>query len=464
MNLLIVEDDTGLHAQYKWGITGFNIAFAIDRKSALAAIRKKQPDVVLLDLGLPPDEDNATEGLAVLNDISSQLPNTKVVVLTGSEQHEHALQAAALGAYDYLQKGVSTEELQFSLDRAGKMQQLEMENRNLRESKTANTQLIGNSTSMNKALKMLARIAPMPMTTLLSGESGTGKEMFAMTIHDMSTRKGHFVAINCASIPGDLLESELFGHEKGAFTGAHRRKIGKVEQAAGGTLFLDEIGDMPMELQSKMLRFLQERKIERVGGNETIPVDVRVVCATHRNLKEMTIDARFREDLYFRLAEYTLNIPALRERDDDVWLLSEYLLAAYRQEFTMIDSSTAKGFSRDALTAMLEHDWPGNVRELQNRIKGALVNCDSALINSDDLGLVMKRGDILIPDSWFSEDCEARQVTLDEIRKSAESKALYRAYRQANGNISNAAKLLDITRPTFYTLLEKFDMRIKQEG
>jgi two-component system NtrC family response regulator len=464
MNLLIVEDDTGLHAQYKWGITGFNMTFSVDRKSALTAIRQQQPDVVLLDLGLPPDEDNASEGLAVLNDISSQLPNTKVVVLTGSEQHEHALQAAALGAYDYLQKGVSTEEIQFSLDRAGKMQQLEMENRNLREAKTANTQLIGNSISMNKALKMLARIAPMPMTTLLSGESGTGKEMFAMTIHDMSMRKGNFIAINCASIPGELLESELFGHEKGAFTGAHRRKIGKVEQAAGGTLFLDEIGDMPMDLQSKMLRFLQERKIERVGGSETIPVDVRVVCATHRNLKEMTQNASFREDLYFRLAEYTLNIPALRERDDDVWLLSEYLLATYRQEFTMIDAGTAKGFSRDALTAMLEHDWPGNVRELQNRIKGALVNCDSALINSDDLGLVMKKGDILIPESWFNEESEDDHITLEEIRKSAESKALYRAYRQANGNISNAAKLLNITRPTFYTLLEKFDMRIKQEG
>jgi two-component system NtrC family response regulator len=464
MNLLIVEDDTGLHAQYKWGITGFNMAFSVDRKSALSAIRQQQPDVVLLDLGLPPDEDNASEGLAVLNDISSQLPNTKVVVLTGSEQHEHALQAAALGAYDYLQKGVSTEELQFSLDRAGKMQQLERENRNLREAKTTNSRLIGNSTSMNKALKTLARIAPMPMTTLLSGESGTGKEMFAMTIHDMSMRKGNFVAINCASIPGELLESELFGHEKGSFTGAHRRKIGKVEQSAGGTLFLDEIGDMPMDLQSKMLRFLQERKIERVGGSETIPVDVRVVCATHRNLKEMTKDASFREDLYFRLAEYTLNIPALRERDDDVWLLSEYLLATYRQEFTMIDAVTAKGFSRDALTAMLEHDWPGNVRELQNRVKGALVNCDSVLINSDDLGLVMKKGDILIPESWFNEDGESEHVTLDEIRKSAESKALYLAYRKAKGNISNAAKLLDITRPTFYTLLEKFNMRIKQEG
>lgn len=463
MNLLIVEDDTGLHAQYKWGITGFDIEFAVDRKSALASIKKQQPDVVLLDLGLPPDEDNASEGLSVLSCISSQLPGTKVVVVTGSEQHEHALQAAALGAYDYLQKGVSMEDLQFSLERASRMQQLEMENRSLREEKTANTQLIGNSPSMNKALKMLARIAPMPMTTLLSGESGTGKEMFAMAIHEMSLRKGKFVAINCASIPGELLESELFGHEKGAFTGAHRRKIGKVEQSEGGTLFLDEIGDMPMDLQSKMLRFLQERKIERVGGSDTINVDVRVVCATHRNLKEMTQPGGgFREDLYFRLAEYTLNIPALRERDNDVWILAEYLLAAYRQELPMIESGAAKGFSREALTAMLEHDWPGNVRELQNRIKGALVNCDNALINSDDLGLIMQKGDILIPEIWFSEEVDNEEATLDEIRKEAESKALYRAYRKADGNISHAAKLLGITRPTFYTLLDKFDMRVKE--
>ncbi len=467
-NLLIIEDDVGLHSQYKWALEGYNIAYATDRSSALEEIKKQIPDIVLLDLGLPPDADNASEGLAVLSDITSSLPATKVVILTGSEQHEHALKAIELGACDFQQKGISMDELKIALERASTLQRLEAENVRLREAKYTGSALLGSSPKMISAIKTLSKIAPMPVSTLLSGESGTGKELFAKTIHDLSNRSGKFIAINCASIPKDLLESELFGHEKGAFTGAHRRKIGKVEQADGGTLFLDEIGDMPLELQSKMLRFLQEREIERVGGSGAVAVDVRVICATHCNLDKMKTQGTFREDLYFRLAEFTLKIPALRDREQDVLLLATYCLESFRQELPLESKDKATGFGQDAVTAMLEYNWPGNVRELQNRVKGALIVCDSSLISSEDLQLPLRDGAIMVPKSWIVSDEDDNDNdndnslrTLAEVREEAESNALYKAYLKSDGCISHAADLLGITRPTFYSLATKYNLRCR---
>jgi two-component system NtrC family response regulator len=462
IDLLIVEDDQGLQKQYRWGFDEnfFSLRFADDRETAVNAINEKAPDVVLLDLGLPPDPDNASEGLEVLSQIMSKLPATKVIVVTGSEQRDHALKAVSLGAYDFFQKGEDLEVIEHAVKRASSMRILESELHNLRGKQSeTNTLIIGNSDSMQKALKLLSRVAPTNVNTLLSGESGTGKELFAKTIHNMSNRKGQFVAVNCASIPGEILESELFGHEKGSFTGAHKKRMGRVEQAEGGTLFLDEVGDMPLGLQAKILRFLQEKEIQRVGGNDTLKVDVRVICATHQDLTGMSKKGGFREDLYFRLSEYTLNIPPLRDRDQDVILLAKSLLNTYRQDLFMEQQNLAAGFSHDAYCALLEHTWPGNVRELQNTIKRAMINCETALINAEDLGLPYTPEGIMPPKSWFEDGDEQKNLTLDEARREADSIAVFRAYRAAGGNITDASKILDITRHTFYAIVDKCGMR-----
>lgn len=457
MKLLIVEDDTGLHAQYKWSIKDFEIFYAFDKKSAIEQIKNNNPEVILLDLGLPPDADNATEGLAILDFVMTHCPGTKVVILTGSEQHEHALKAIELGACDFQQKGIDNELLNVALKRASKLQQLEFEVRKLKENVYEGSSLIGTSRLMQVATREMTKIAPVPVSTLLSGESGTGKELFAKTMHSLSGRKGEFVAINCASIPGELLESELFGHEKGAFTGAHKKKIGKVEQADGGTLFLDEIGDMPMELQSKMLRFLQEREIERVGSTKPIKVDVRVLCATHQDIKSMQTKGTFRSDLYFRLAEFTLKIPALREREHDVVDLANFYLSTYRNELNMTHSHKARAFGRDSISAMLAYDWPGNVRELQNLVKTAIVICETDLISPADLDLTLQKGMMLLP----QHDDDGHIQTLSEVRLEAESKAIFRAYKKSGRNVSVAAKILSISRPTFYSMAAKSGLIIK---
>lgn len=437
--LLVIEDDIGIQKQLKWSLPDYELVFAQDRTSALTQLRRYEPGVVTLDLGLPPDPANATEGLACLSEILSIQPNCKVIVITGSNDNEHALKAVALGAYDYYQKPINIDVLNVILARAFKLSQLETENQALKAAGMTSSDIIGNSDAIMRACRTVEKIAPTEITTLLLGESGTGKEVFARAIHRQSPRVNKpFVAINCASIPENLLESELFGYEKGAFTGANKTTLGKIECANGGTLLLDEIGDMPLSLQAKMLRFLQERVIERVGGRQEIEVDVRVICATHRNLAEMVVEQTFREDLYYRVSEITLAIPPLRQRGHDIIVIAKALLTKFNLEF----NCHVQGFSDCAMQAMLQHSWPGNIRELQNKLKSAVILADSKLITADDLGL--------------SSIEMVKTSTLRKVREQAETQAIRQAYTLANGNLSKTSDLLGITRPTLYALIDKY--------
>lgn len=439
--LLVVDDDLGIQKQLKWALSGMDVVFAADRPSAITQLRRHEPSVVTLDLGLPPDPANASEGLLALKEILTLAPGTKVIVVTGNDDKENALKAIALGAYDYYQKPIDTDTINLIIQRALNLASLEKENMMLARANTAMGRIIGNSASIQVASRKAEKIAQTDISTLLLGESGTGKEVFARSIHEHSLRKNKpFVAINCASIPENLLESELFGYEKGAFTGANKTTLGKIETAQGGTLFLDEIGDMPLGLQAKMLRFLQERVIERVGGRSEIAVDVRVVCATHRDLQAMVAEDSFREDLYYRIGEISIFIPPLRDRDDDVILLAKTFLNQYREEY----SAKVKGFSDDAIQAMLAYKWPGNIRELQNKLKSAVVLAEGQLIQADELSLSQV------------DELEQRVFNLREVREIAESKAIRHAYHQAEQNISKAADLLGVTRPTLYSLIDKY--------
>lgn len=440
--LLAIDDDLGIQKQLKWSLTDYELVFADDRPSAMQQIRRFDPAVVTLDLGLPPDPTNASEGLACLAEILQYKPECKVIVITGSTDTEHALQAIGLGAYDFYQKPVDVDVLNVIVSRAFKLAQLEAENKALKQASYKQQDIIGTSEAISKASRMVEKIAPTEITTLLLGESGTGKEVFARSIHKQSPRaEKPFVAINCASIPDNLLESELFGYEKGAFTGANKTTLGKIETARGGTLMLDEIGDMPLALQAKMLRFLQERVIERVGGRVEIEVDVRVICATHRNLAEMVTEGTFREDLYYRVSEITLNIPALRNRGHDIILIAKALLHKFNAEF----STSIQGFTEDAIAAMLAHRWPGNIREMQNKLKSAVIMADNKFITAEDLGLTATGQSINI-------------VTLRKVREQAETQAIRQAYNATNGNLSKTADLLGITRPTLYSLIDKYKM------
>jgi two-component system NtrC family response regulator len=440
--ILVVDDDLGIQKQLKWALSGVEVVFAADRASAITQLRRFEPSVVTLDLGLPPDPANASEGLLALKEILTLAPSTKVIVVTGNDDKENALKAVALGAYDYYQKPIDTDTINLIIHRAINLANLEHENLLLSRNHSAMGKIIGNSASIQGASRKAEKIAQTDISVLLLGESGTGKEVFARSIHEHSARSNKpFVAINCASIPENLLESELFGYEKGAFTGANKTTLGKIEGAQGGTLFLDEIGDMPLGLQAKMLRFLQERVIERVGGRSEIAVDVRVVCATHRDLQTMVADESFREDLYYRVGEISILIPPLRDRDDDVVLLAKTFLNQYREEY----SAKVKGFSEEAVSAMLAYSWPGNIRELQNKLKSAVVLAEGQLVQADDLGLMAK-----------SNDTEERVFNLREVREIAESRAIRNAYHQAEQNISKAAELLGVTRPTLYSLIDKY--------
>lgn len=449
--ILVVDDDLGIQKQLKWSLTGFDVVFAENRQSAIAQVRRFEPKVVTLDLGLPPDPANASEGLATLQEILSLLPNTKVIVVSGNDDKQHALHAVKLGAYDFYQKPVDSDTIQILVQRAVRLYDLEREVTQLAKANPAMGKIIGTSDSIQQAVRKAERISQTDITTLLLGESGTGKEVFARSIHENSLRKKKpFVAINCASIPENLLESELFGYEKGAFTGATKTTLGKIETAKGGTLFLDEIGDMPIGLQAKMLRFLQERVIERVGGRSEIPVDIRVICATHRDLQEMAKAETFREDLFYRVSEITIDIPPLEARGDDVSLLARTFLEQYRHEF----SSKVKGFSDGALRAMNQHKWPGNIRELQNRLKSAVIMADGSLIEAQDLGL----------EAPAADPSGIDVLNLREVREHAEKGAIRRAYQSAGNNISQTAKLLGITRPTLYALIDKYDMTELKSG
>lgn len=459
MKLLVIEDEAGIRNQYKWGLKGYDILLAKDADEAIEHLKEQAPELVLLDLGLPPDPDNATIGLKLLSDIKVSHPEIRVIVLTGSEQRDHAREAIRLGASSYLQKGIDIEEVQTALDQAALVVELASETKAIQEASfESNTTLLGNSPKMMESLRLMARIARSDISTLLNGESGTGKELFAQNLHSLSGRKGDIIAINCASIPGELLESELFGHERGAFTGAVKAKKGKVELADGGTLFLDEIGDMPLDLQSKMLRFLQERKIERVGGSKQIDVDVRIVCATHRDLKKMTKQKTFREDLYFRLAEFELKIPPLRERERDVILLAEYMLSVVRDTERDV---TAKSFGDDAISAMLHHNWTGNIRELQSRVRRAGLLCDGEVIGAIHLDLPFKDSMLYAPKSWLYGSQAEDDAKLDEMEEDFFSRIIFERYRKFGFNISMTAASLGVSRPTFYAKAKRYGLKIE---
>jgi putative PEP-CTERM system response regulator len=442
--VLVVDDDLGIQKQLKWCLTDYDLIFADDRASTINALRRHEPSVVTLDLGLPPDPTNASEGLKALEEILALAPHTKVIVVTGNNDKVNALKAIELGAYDFYEKPIDSDTMKILVTRAQQMSALEAENRRLQYAKPAMGRIIGESQSIQAVCRRAEKIARTDITTLLLGESGTGKEVFARSIHEASPRADKpFVAINCASIPENLLESELFGYEKGAFTGANKTTLGKVETAQGGTLFLDEIGDMPIGLQAKMLRFLQERVIERIGGRSEIPVDLRVVCATHRDLQTMVANETFREDLFYRVGEMVISIPPLRERDQDVLLLAKTFLNQYAEDF----NSKVKGFSEEAQLAIVSYDWPGNIRQLQNKLKSAVILADGQMIQVDDLSL--PQGGVQVT---------PKILNLRAVREDAESKAIRGAYSQAEQNMSRTAELLGVTRPTLYSLIEKYNL------
>jgi two-component system, NtrC family, response regulator len=446
--LLIVEDDQGLQRQLKWSYEDFEVFCASNRAEAIAMMRLEEPDVVTLDLGLPPDPDGTTEGFATLDEMLRLKPDTKIIVASGHNAKESALHAISAGAWDFYQKPVDIDELHLIVKRAFHVRDLEMANQKLQQPDSNGELLFGSlvtaSPEMLKVARTVERVANTNVSVMLLGASGTGKELLARGLHDASARKSKpFVAINCGAIPENLLESELFGHEKGAFTGAIKTTEGKIELAHGGTLFLDEVGDIPMPLQVKLLRFLQERVIERIGGRKTIPVDVRIVAATHQNLNQMISDQTFREDLYYRLAEVTVGIPKLAERSGDAVLLAKHFLARFAREM----NPSIKGFASAALTAIDQWGWPGNVRELENRVKRAVIMADSKFITVDDL-------------QFYTPDDEDRLLNLKAAREVADRKAIGRAIARTEGNISNAAKLLGISRPTLYDLLKQYEMHV----
>jgi two-component system, NtrC family, response regulator len=446
--LLIVEDDLGLQKQLKWSYEDFEVFCAANREEAMALLRSEEPDVVTLDLGLPPDPDGVSEGFAVLDEMLKLKPDTKIIVASGHGAKESALRAISAGAWDFYQKPVDIDELHLIVRRAFHVRELEMANERLQQPDADGELLLGSiitaSSEMLKVARTIERVANTGVSVMLLGASGTGKELLARGLHNASDRRDKpFVAINCGAIPEALLESELFGHEKGAFTGAIKMTEGKIEIADGGTLFLDEVGDIPLPLQVKLLRFLQERNIERVGGRKTIPVDVRVVCATHRNLHQMIAEKTFRDDLYYRLAEVTVNIPSLSERTGDSVLLAKHFVGRFAKEM----NPSIKGLSTSALTAVDQWPWPGNVRELENRMKRAVIMADGKFVTADDL-------------EFGDEDDDEFLLNLKAAREAADRKAIRRAISRTEGNISSAAKLLGISRPTLYDLLKQYDLQV----
>ena len=444
--LMIVEDDEALQRQLRWSFDGYELVFAESRSGAIAHLRRHEPQVVILDLGLPPDADGTDEGMKTLAEILSLAPTTKVIVVTGNGDETNALRAVASGAYDFYQKPVDTDVLGLIIGRAFHIWNLEAQNRSLRQEVASPLDgLIAASDNMLKICRLIEKVAPTNATALLLGDTGSGKEVVAHALHNLSGRREkRFVAINCAAIPENLLESELFGYEKGAFTGANRQSPGKIEHANQGTLFLDEIGDMPATLQAKLLRFLQERVVERVGGREEIPVDVRVICATHQNLEELIADGGFREDLYYRVAEITINIPPLRERDGDAVLLAK----AFFEKATANNGVNLRGLSPEAMAAITNYSWPGNVRELEHRINRAVIMAEGRFVTPEDLGL----------DEEVAVDGPL-QLNLRKVRDDAERNALERVLRVSEGNISQAARLLGVSRPALYDLLRKHNIQ-----
>lgn len=440
--LLIVEDDLGLQKQLRWCFDSMDVCLAGDRSEAIAELRRHEPAVVLQDLGLPPDAEGVSEGMATLQDILRLAPHTKVIVVTGNDDRQNAVSAIASGAWDFYQKPLDVPLLSLLVERAFRIHALEADNRALYQQSTrsALAGVIANGEPMRKVCRIVEKVAPTSASVLLLGESGTGKELLARALHQGSARASNpFVAINCAAIPETLLESELFGYERGAFTGATRQTPGKIECANGGTLFLDEIGDMTVSLQAKLLRFLQERVIERLGGRTPIPVDVRVVCATHQALDDMIVRGTFRQDLYYRLAEVVIRIPPLRDRGDDTLIIAQHLL----DDRARRHGKRIRGFTPDAIAALQTYTWPGNIRELENKLNGAVILAEGALLTPADLGLAT--GGDSTPDF----------LNLRAVRARAERAALEKALALTSHNLSKAAEMLGIARPTLYDLLER---------
>ena len=444
--LLVIEDDEGLQRQLRWSYEHYEVIIAGDREAAIAALRTHSPAVVTLDLGLPPDPDGVTEGFATLDAILRMAPGTKVIVASGHGARESARRAIAEGAFDFYAKPVDIDELGLIVRRAFHVADLETENRRLADSLTGGDVLGGIITGapeMMKVARMIERVATAQVSVMLLGASGTGKELLALGLHKASLRAGKpFIAINCAAIPENLLESELFGYERGAFTGAVKTQEGKIELAEGGTLFLDEVGDIPLPLQVKLLRFLQERVIERIGGRKPIPVDVRIVCATHQNLDAMIVAGRFREDLFYRLAEIVVRIPTLAERPGDAVLLAHHFLGKFARE----NDRSFKGFTPDAVAAISDHGWPGNVRELENRMKRAVIMGEASRLTATDLDL-------------GSTD-DTATMSLKAARDAADCMAIRRVLARTQNNLSTAAKILGVSRPTLYDLMRVHNLEV----
>jgi two-component system NtrC family response regulator len=445
--LLVVEDDEGLQRQLKWAYDGYEVICASDRAEAIDALRAHEPAVVTLDLGLPPDPDGTDEGFATLAEILRLKPDTKVIVASGHGARESALKAIAMGAYDFYKKPVDIDDLGLIVARAFHVHEIEEENRRLEAGAAGSVfgSIITAAPEMQKVARTIERVASADVSVMLLGASGTGKELLARAVHEQSERKGQFIAINCAAIPENLLEAELFGYERGAFTGAVKSNVGKIELAQGGTLFLDEVGDIPLPLQVKLLRFLQERVIERIGGRQPIAVDTRIVCATHQDLDAMTADGRFREDLYYRLAEIVVKIPSLAERSGDAVLLARHFVNRFGREL----NTGSQSLSPDAIDAIDAYGWPGNVRELENRIKRSVIMADGKSITAGDLDLqsgVVQNEDVL-------------PINLRAAREVADRKAIRQAMSRTDNNISGAAKLLGVSRPTLYDLLKQYRLQ-----
>ena len=443
--LLVVEDDEGLQRQLKWAYEGYQVICAGDRESAVEALRLHEPAVVTLDLGLPPDPDGTDEGFLTLAEILYLKPDTKVIVASGHGARESALRAIGMGAYDFYKKPVDIDELGLIVARAFHLHEIEEENRRL--SSEGGSAVLGSiitaAPEMTKVARTIERVATADVAVMLLGASGTGKELLARAVHEKSGRGGAFVAINCAAIPENLLEAELFGYERGAFTGAVKSNVGKIEMAEGGTLFLDEVGDIPLPLQVKLLRFLQERVIERIGGRQPIPVDTRIVCATHQDLDTMIGDGRFREDLYYRLAEIVVKIPSLAERPGDAVMLARHFVSRFSREL----NPSVLALTGDALDAIESYGWPGNVRELENRVKRAVIMADGKNVTATDLDLP------------FASEAEQVPINLRAAREVADRRAIRQAMSRTDNNISGAAKLLGISRPTLYDLLKQYQFQ-----
>jgi two-component system NtrC family response regulator len=444
--LLIVEDDEGLCSQYRWAFPACEVVIAHARDQAVALVTRDPTPVAIMDLGLPPDPDGVSEGFATLAEVLRLAPQTKIIVVTGNGERRHALRAIASGAYDFCEKPVEIEVLRTIIDRGLHLHKLEAENRRLAAApaKSPIERIVTASPAMLKVCRDVEKIATTNVPVLLLGESGTGKEALAQAVHDLGPRaKGPFVAINCGAIPENLLESELFGHERGAFTGAVKQSIGKIELANKGTLFLDEIGDLPHPLQVKLLRFLQDQIVERIGGRQKIQVDVRVVSATNANLDDKIAQGVFRGDLLYRMNTFTIRIPPLRDRGADIAVLASYFLNRFNQEF----GRTIRGFTEAATAAMNAHDWPGNVRELENRMKRGVIMADRRMIDAADLELEAPQD-------------TAPNLDLRAARLRAEKDVLQEALSRSNNTLSVAARLLGVSRPTMYGLLEQHGIQV----